>query len=206
MAPQHVVDAQTTLAAGAQHIRRFDAQRRLHLGDHVIGPSDLQVDLVEYRHDGQLALHSEKGVGDRLRLHTLKRIDEQNDALASGETARHLIAEIDVAGRVDEVQFVVLVLVLVVNRDGVHLDRDAALAFEVHVVENLIAEIAGRDGARFEEELIGQRTLAVVDVGDDRKIADQLRVSHKWSCTLLSNGLGSIRCASGKAYQLARSG
>jgi hypothetical protein len=85
----------------------------------------------------------------------------------------------------------------------VHLDSDAAFAFEVHIVEDLIAKLARRDGARFEEELIGQRGLAVIDVGDDRKIADQLRFGHGCFCALLVNGRKVIRCVSTKeAYQL----
>src|SRR5262249_44714102 len=84
------------------------AQRRLHLGDDVVGPGDRQVDLVEHRHDGQFALHRQVGVGDCLGLYALEGIDEQNDALAGGEAARYLVTEIDVAGCVDEVQLVLL--------------------------------------------------------------------------------------------------
>jgi hypothetical protein len=52
--------------------------------------------------------------------------------------ARHLVAEIDVAGGVDQVQFVRLAVgVLVVDRDRVHLDGDAPFALQVHVVQEL---------------------------------------------------------------------
>ena len=84
------------------------------------------------------------GVGDGLGLHALEGVDQQDDALAGGQAARHLVVEIDVAGRVDQVQLVVLALVVVVDGDGVHLDGDAAFAFEVHVVEDLVAEVALR--------------------------------------------------------------
>ena len=59
-----------------------------------------------------------------------------------------------------------------------HLDGDAAFAFEVHVVEDLVAKIARGDGAGLEEELIGQGAFAVVDVGDDGVVADELRIGH----------------------------
>ena len=36
----------------------------------------------------------------------------------------------------------------------------------------LVAEVALRHGPALEEELVGQGALAVVDVGDDREIAD----------------------------------
>ena len=57
------------------------------------------------------ALHGQEGVGDGLGLHALEGIDEQDDALAGGEAARDFVVEIDVAGRVDQVQLVVLALV-----------------------------------------------------------------------------------------------
>ena len=49
-------------------------------------------------------------------------------------------------------------------------------ALQVHVVEQLLAELALGDGAGHFEQPIGQRALAVVDVGDDREIADVLAV------------------------------
>ena len=154
----------------------------LHLGDDLVGPGDRQVDLVEHRHDGQVVLHRQIGVGDGLGLHALEGIDQQDGALAGGEAARDLVAEIDVAGRVDQVQLVDLAVgVRVVDRDRVHLDGDAAFAFEVHGVEELGAEIALGDGPGLEQELVGQRALAVVDVGDDREVADEARRGHRVS-------------------------
>ena len=47
------------------------------------------------------------------------------------------------------------------------LDRDAPLALEVHRVEVLGAHVAGVDGAGQLEDAVGERRLAVVDVGDD---------------------------------------
>src|SRR5205814_1217616 len=98
---------------------------------------------------------------------------------ARGEAARHLVAEIDVARRVDQVQLVLLSLVGVVDRDRVHLDGDAALALQVHAVEQLRAVLAGGDGAGLEKELVREGTLAVVDVGDDAIVADELGVRHR---------------------------
>src|SRR5439155_5793772 len=86
--------------------------------------------------------------------------------------------EIDVSGGVDEGELVGGALVVEVDGDGVHLDGDAALALEVHVVEDLVAEVALGDGAGLEEELIAEGALAVVDVGDDREVADEFRIGH----------------------------
>ena len=55
---------------------------------------------------------------------------------------------------------------------GLRLDRDAALALDVHRVEHLRLHLAVAQAAAALDQTIGQRRLAVVDVGDDGKIAD----------------------------------
>ena len=60
----------------------------------------------------------------------------------------------------------------VVQADRVRLDRDAALALEVHGVEDLRFHLARLQRAGELEEAICQRRLAMVDVRDDREIAD----------------------------------
>src|SRR6185436_20522665 len=52
------------------------------------------------------------------------------------------------------------------------LDRDPALAFEVHRVEDLVAELALLHRATALDQAVCQRRLAVVDVGDDAEVAD----------------------------------
>ena len=64
----------------------------------------------------------------------------------------------------------------VVQPDRVRLDGDAALALEVHGVEDLRLHLARLQRAGELEEAVGQRRLAVVDVRDDRKITDIGRV------------------------------
>jgi hypothetical protein len=63
---------------------------------------------------------------------------------------------------------------LVIDGDGVHADRDAALALEVHGIEHLGLVIARRDRPGLEQKLVRQRALAVIDVSNDRKVADEV--------------------------------
>ena len=113
------------------------------------------------------------GVGDGLRLHALAGVDEQQGAVAGGQRARDLVGEVDVARGVDQVEAVELaVLGGVLHADRLGLDRDAALALEVHGVEQLRAVVARIDRAGDLEDAIGQRRLPMVDVGDDREVAD----------------------------------
>jgi predicted Mrr-cat superfamily restriction endonuclease len=95
-------------------------------------------------------------------------VDHQHHALTGGQAAADLVPEVDVAGRVDEVEGVALP----VDAHVLRLDRDAALALEVHRVEVLAAHVARIDGAGDLEDAVGERALAVVDVGDDREVAD----------------------------------
>ena len=56
------------------------------------------------------------------------------------------------------------------------LDGDAAFALEVHRVEVLGAHVTGVDGLGELEDAVAQRALAVVDVGDDREVANTCEV------------------------------
>ena len=102
-----------------------------------------QVDLVEHRDDLEVVLDRQVGVGHRLRLDALGGVDDQHGALAGRQAARHLVGEVDVAGRVDQVELVALSVARVVHdAHRLRLDRDAALALEVHLVEELLLHVA----------------------------------------------------------------
>jgi len=89
------------------------------------------------------------------------------------------------ARRVDQIERVDLpVGGGVIERDGAGLDRDAALALQVHVVEDLVLHLARRNGVALFKQPIRQRRLAVVDVRDDGKISDVLFVHSCCSCLL----------------------
>ena len=106
----------------------------------ISGSAEGRSILLMHRDDLEVVVDREVGVGERLRLDALRRVDDQQRALAGGERARDLVGEVDVPGGVDQVEDVVLaVLGLVVELTDARLDRDAALALEVHVVEHLLA-------------------------------------------------------------------
>ena len=112
-------------------------------------------------------------VGEGLGLDALGRVDHEQRTLAGLQAAAHLVAEVDVAGRVDEVQAVFEAVggrVLEAHRAS--LDRDALLALEVHRIEDLARHLAPLDGVGQLEQPIGERRLAVVDVRDDREVPE----------------------------------
>jgi hypothetical protein len=117
-----------------------------HLLEHPRRVGVGEVDLVQHRHQREALREGEVKVGDRLRLHALAGIDQQQSSSTAGITARHLGTEVDVARRVDQMQQVVVALVVVYHGACLRLDGDAPLPLHVQPVENLLVA-AGLDGA-----------------------------------------------------------
>ena len=93
-------------------------------------------------------LHRQVDVGQRLRLYPLSGVDDQQRPLARRQAARHLVAEVDVARGVDEVELVRLALGLRVGHaDRLGLDGNSSLALQVHGVQDLLDHIPALDGA-----------------------------------------------------------
>ncbi len=61
---------------------------------------------------------------------------------------------------------------MVVHAHRVQLDRDAALALQVHGVEHLLSHQALVQGARELDQAVGQGRLPMVDVGHDTEVAN----------------------------------
>ena len=140
---QHALDVQAGLGADLHRVGGVQADHVLDLLLHPFRLGGRQVDLVEDRHDLVVGLDRLVDVGQRLRLHALAGVDHQQRALAGGQAAADLVGEVDVAGRVHQVQLVGLaVLGLVGQADGLRLDGDAALALQVHAVEHLVGHLA----------------------------------------------------------------
>ena len=58
-------------------------------------------------------------------------------------------------------------------------DRDPLLALEVHRVEHALGDVLVlAEGAGLPEHRVDERRLAVVDVGDDRDVADVCAQRH----------------------------
>ncbi len=146
------------------------------LGDlprHPLGLRARQVELVHARDQLEAAVDRQVRVGDGLGLDALRGVDQEERAVARGERARDLVGEVHVPGRVDQVEAVELpVAGGVGDPHRLGLDRDAALALELHRVQHLGAHGARVDGVGHLQDAIGQRGLPVVDVGDDREVAD----------------------------------
>ena len=118
-------------------------------------------------------------IGERLRLDALRGIDDQKRALDRAHRARDFIGEVDVAGGVDQVQDIGLtVLGGIFDPHGVGLDRDAALALDIHRVEELRLHIAFGHRPRHLDQPVGEGGFAVVDMGHDGEVTDVIEIGH----------------------------
>ncbi len=146
---QNFVDADALLGAGQHRVARIEADDGFNLLADTLGLGRRQIDLVDHRNDFQVVVQRQIRIGQRLRLHALRRVHHQQRALARLQAARNFVGEIDVAGRIDQVQLVHLAIVgAIVQAHGVRLDGDAALALQVHGIEHLLHHFALRQARR----------------------------------------------------------
>ena len=118
-------------------------------------------------------LNGQIGVGQRLRLHALAGVHHQHSTFTGGQAAADLIVEVHMTRRVNQVQDVGLPVVrLVAQGDGTSLDGDAPFPFQIHGVQDLILHLSGGHRPTGFDKPVGQGGLAVVDVSDNREVAD----------------------------------
>ena len=169
---QHVLDAHALLGGDQRTALGVQADFVLNLLLHHLGLGAGQVDLVDDGQDLQVVLQCQIHVRQRLGLDALGGVHHQNRALAGGQRAGNLIVEVHMAGGVDQVQLVGLpVLRGVVHAHGLRFDGDAALPLQLHGIQHLIGHLAQLHRTRLFQDAVRQRGFAVVDVGDDAKIA-----------------------------------
>jgi hypothetical protein len=141
---------------------------------HALGVCARAIELVDEGEARDLVAPHLAVDGHRLGLHTRHAAQHQDGAVEHAQRALHLDREVDVTRRVDDVD-VVLVPLAVGGRRG---DRDAALALELHEVHggaHLVLPLHLVDAVNplgVEEDALGERCLARVDVRADPDVAD----------------------------------
>ena len=186
---QHGVDVDPHLGGDLRCVQGGQADDILHL---LLGPGGVRrrkVDLVEHRQNFQVVFHGKVRVGQSLGLHALGGVHHQHRALAGCQGPGHLIVEVHMARGIDEVQLIVLpVLGTVGQPDSPSLDGDAPLPLQIHIVQQLVRHLPLCHCPAGLQQPVRQRGLAMVDVGNDRKISDILLFCH-----ICINLLGQVR-------------
>ena len=155
-------------------------------GDARVGP----VDLVDDEDHRQVRLERLAQHESRLRERSFARVDEQQHTVDHREAALDLAAEVGVTRRVDDVERDVAVP----HRGVLREDRDALLALEVVRVHHALVDVlVGAEGSRLPQQAVDECRLAVIDVRDDRDVAQVGAYRHH--CRLLpllfGSGLGA---------------
>ena len=75
-------------------------------------------------------------------------------------------------GGIDKVEYISFALIYVLHLYSVAFDSDAALALQVHIVEQLVLFFAFGYGLGKVEKAVSKGTLAVVDMCNNAEITD----------------------------------
>ncbi len=101
---EHLLHVGAVLGRDHDDLLARDGQHVLELLDDELRLRRGQVDLVEHRDDDEVLGQGQVDVGQRLGLDALGGVDDEDGALAGLQAAADLVGEVDVAGRVDEVE------------------------------------------------------------------------------------------------------
>jgi hypothetical protein len=86
---------------------------------------------------------------------------------------------------------------------GLRLDRDAALALDLYIVDHLLAHLARFEPAARLDQPVGERRLTVIDMSDDREIADMRQRGHAWRNIRTRRRRINARCVREQSGQFA---
>ncbi len=169
---EHLLDALSGLARGEQNFLLLATYKVDDLILYLVYHRRVAVDLVEHGDDLQILPQGKIEIRYGLSLYALRRVDHQQRTLARGYRARHLVGEVDMSRSVDQIEDVCLRVARgIFHLYGVALYGNTLFALQIHVVEHRIMHLALVERIRLFQQSVGQRTLAVVDMGDNTEIA-----------------------------------
>jgi hypothetical protein len=154
--------------------RGVERQLLLDLVENLEGIAAFAVHLVDEGDDRDVAHAAHLEQLQRARLDALGGVDDHHRGVDGGQRSVGVVGEVLVAGRVEDVEDIAVIF------EGHHRgdDGNAALALDLHPVGPrmnavlLRLDLAGElDRAAEQQQLFGERGLARVGVGDDRKCA-----------------------------------
>ena len=149
---------------------RVEVQEQLvDLVHHLLGTRVGAVDLVDHEHDRQAPFERLAQHEASLRQRAFARVHEQEDAVDHRERPLDLSAEVSVPRCVHDVEL----HASVTYRGVLRQDRDPLLALEIHRVHDALIDLLIRaEHSRLPQHPVDKCRLAVVDVSDDREVAE----------------------------------
>ena len=150
-------------------------QQLQHLVMHLHRVGMRAVNLIDDHNRQQPLLQRLAQHKTRLCLRALVSIHHQNHTVHHLHHTLHLSTEIRVPGCIHNVNRVIIP----VNRRILRLNRDTLLAFQIHRIHGaLLHFLILAVSTTSLKQLVHQRCLTVVNVGDNSQIAEFARVTH----------------------------
>jgi hypothetical protein len=179
-APDDVDHAREQLAL-AQRVMNRECLRAQTVANHANYVHEVGADavhLVDERHARHAIPVGLTPNGFRLRLDATHRAEYSHRAVEHAQRTLDFNREVDVSGRIDDVNAVVLVEALPMRRRRGRRNRDAAFLLLLHPVHGRSAFMHLADAmnaARVVQDAFGRRRLAGIDVSHDADIAELLK-------------------------------
>ncbi len=152
---------------------RIDADNFLNFFGHLVRVGVGHITFVEHRNDFQIVVQGQVGICQGLRLYSLGGVDYQQNPFAGCQAPGNFITEIHMAGGIDQIEKILLSISGTIPETYCRgFYGNSPFPLQVHTVQELIPLFPGGDGAGMFQQSVCQSGLAVIDMGNYRKISD----------------------------------
>ena len=170
---QHRLDVDAVFRGNQRCILGFQSDHVLDLVNDPLRLCTGKVDLVDHRNDVQIVIQRQIHIGQRLGLNALGRIHHQHRAVTGCQASGHLVVEVHMPGRIDEVEHVLLpVFCFIYVTHGLRFNGNSPLPLQFHIVQHLCLHLPAGKCSRHLNDPVCQRGFAVVNMGDDTEITN----------------------------------
>ena len=170
---QHIAHIQACFRGNARSLRRIETDNFLDFIPHFLRLSGRQINFVDYRDDFQVMIQCHITIGQGLSFNALRSIDYQQGTFAGSQCTADFISKVNMTGGIDQIQGIGFsILRFVLHAYSLALNGDATFALQLHAVENLVNHLSLLEDAGHFQNAICQSGLAVINMGNDAKIAN----------------------------------
>ena len=164
------------LSAGTYDFGRVATNEVNYLVLHFVGHGRGHVNFVDNGNYLQVMVNSHIEVRDSLRLHPLRGIYHQQCTFAGSYTAAHLIREVHMSRRINQIQDILLTTTHILHLYGVTLDGNTALTLQFHIVKHLA--LSHLNSVCSLKQPVGQRRLTVVNMCNNAEVPYVIHINN----------------------------
>ena len=139
---------------------------------HFFGIGARHIAFIDNRNNLKVVFNGHIQIRDRLRLHSLRSIDNQQCPFTCSDRTWHLIRKVHVSRSINQVKDILLPLISIFHLDRMALDSDPSFFFQIHIIKHL--PWSHLNGVSKLQQTVGQRWLTVVNMSNNAKVANIL--------------------------------